>query len=80
MVGHYRRLPEHAGRASAHCAARPCCFLSSGLLLTVVLVAARVRGALLWGILATASGGIASWSCALSWNFGTDSIADAHAV
>ncbi|MBN1568939.1 MAG: NCS2 family permease [Acidobacteria bacterium] len=29
-----------------------------GLLLTVVLVAARVRGALLWGILATALGGL----------------------
>jgi AGZA family xanthine/uracil permease-like MFS transporter len=29
-----------------------------GLLLTVILVAARVRGALLWGILATALGGL----------------------
>jgi adenine/guanine/hypoxanthine permease len=37
---------------------RPVLLSLSGLLLTIVLIAGRVRGAILWGILATALGGL----------------------
>ncbi|MBN2243219.1 MAG: NCS2 family permease [Acidobacteria bacterium] len=44
------------GLGSLH--ARPVLLSISGLVLTIILVAARVRGALLWGILATALAGL----------------------
>jgi AGZA family xanthine/uracil permease-like MFS transporter len=44
------------GLGSLH--ARPVLLSVSGLLFTIILVAARVRGALLWGILATALAGL----------------------
>ena len=58
MVGNYRADLQAPWWALDPCTARPCCCPFSGCCLTVILVSLRIRGALLWGILATAMAGL----------------------